>query len=77
MFFTLKLRSMNHEPEPKNLEPNPHPQLAAIRDSLVCLHNQTSVRGFLTNPTERKNLLDEIMAVCSEEHEILKAMTVA
>ena len=68
---------MNSASEPKNSESNSHPQLAAIRDSLLALHNQTSVDDFATDPTERKNLLDEIMAICGEQRVIAEAMTLA
>lgn len=67
---------MNSETEIKNPETS-HQKLATIRDSLLALHKQTSVSDFETNPTERKNLLDEVMAICAEESAILKSLAVA
>jgi hypothetical protein len=54
-----------------------HPKLEAIRDSLLALHNQTSVNDFSNDPTGHINLLDEIDAICSERRAILKTMTLA
>ena len=77
MFLYLKLRSMSHNPEPQNSESSSHPQLSAIRDSLLELHNRTSVEGFLIDPKGRIELLDEFIAICSEQRAILEAMTIA
>jgi hypothetical protein len=64
--------------EPQTPEPeSSHPKLEAIRDSLLALHNQTSVNDFSNDPTGHINLLDEIDAICSERRAILKTMTLA
>ena len=71
-----RLRSiMNTELENKDSE-SAHPQLAAIRDSLLSLHKQTSTNDFSADPTGRINILDEIVAICAEQRAILKAMTI-